>query len=253
MKSMQMQMDLGTLDKIRRDRSVDEIIAVRLSESPTGEDRLMEMICERENMLKAFKRVASNKGKPGVDGMKTTQLRKYLDRHWDKIKRALMEGSHKPFPVRRVEIPKDGGGIRLLGIPTVLDRLIQQGIGCGNSHVPGGRKEVANVRRDGPGQGHGQHGRGDQALGVLVVEVQGVVITGGGGVVSGPSPVDIGLVRAHPGACELGVQFHDFLFPILVDVKIRLSFSLKRVNKSQSSTGDFVTFGDVRGIWTFET
>jgi RNA-directed DNA polymerase len=128
MKSMQMQIELGTPDKIRRDRSVDEIIAVRLSESPTGEDRLMESICERENMIKALKRVESNNGKPGVDGMKTTQLRKYLNRHWDKIKRALMEGSHKPFPVRRVEIPKDGGGIRLLGIPTVLDRLIQQAI-----------------------------------------------------------------------------------------------------------------------------
>ena len=94
MKSMQMQMELGTVDKIRRDRSVDEIIAVRLSESPTGEDRLMDNICERENMFKAFKRVESNKGKPGVDGMKTTQLRKYLDRHWDKIKRALMDGVH---------------------------------------------------------------------------------------------------------------------------------------------------------------
>jgi len=128
MKSMQMQMDLGTLDNTRRDGSVDEIIAVRLSESPTGEDRLMEMICERENMLKALKRVESNKGKPGVDGMKTTQLRKYVKRHWDKVKRALMDGAHKPFPVRRVEIPKDGGGIRLLGIPTVLDRLIQQAI-----------------------------------------------------------------------------------------------------------------------------
>ena len=60
MESMQMQIELGTLDKIRRDRSVDETIAVRLSESPTGEDRLMENICERENMLKAFKRVESN-------------------------------------------------------------------------------------------------------------------------------------------------------------------------------------------------
>jgi hypothetical protein len=60
MKSMQMQIELGTLDNIRRDRSVNEIIAVRLSESPTGEDRLMESICERENMLKAFKRVESN-------------------------------------------------------------------------------------------------------------------------------------------------------------------------------------------------
>ena len=75
MKSMQMEIELGALDNIRRDRSINDIIAVRLSESPTGEDRLMESICERENMLKSFKRVESNKGKPGVDGMKTTQLR----------------------------------------------------------------------------------------------------------------------------------------------------------------------------------
>jgi len=128
MKSMQIQLEMGTLDKIRRDRTHNEIIAIKLSESLTGEDRLMEMICERENMLRALKRVMSNKGKPGVDGMKTTQLRKYLNRHWDKIKTALLTGKHKPFPVRRAEVVKDGGGIRLLGIPTVLDRLIQQAI-----------------------------------------------------------------------------------------------------------------------------
>ena len=86
----------------------------------------MEMICERENMLKALKRVESNKGAPGVDGMKTTQLRGYMRRHWEKIKADLLAGTHKPFPVRRAEIPKEGGGSRLLGIPTVIDRLIQQ-------------------------------------------------------------------------------------------------------------------------------
>jgi len=126
MNAMQMQMEWGELAKGRLDPTRDEFIAARLSESPTGEDRLMEMICERENMLKALKRVESNKGAPGVDGMKTTQLRGYMRRHWDKIKVALLEGAHKPFPVRRAEIPKEGGGIRLLGIPTVLDRLIEQ-------------------------------------------------------------------------------------------------------------------------------
>jgi len=110
----------------RRDRTRDEFIAARLSESPTGEVRLMEMICERQNMLSALQRVESNGGAPGVDGMKTSQLRGYLRRHWDKIKADLLGGRHKPLPVRRTEIPKDNGGIRLLGIPTVLDRLIQQ-------------------------------------------------------------------------------------------------------------------------------
>ena len=126
MKTMQMQMELGELAQGRFDRSSEEFIAAQLSKDPAGEDRLMEMICERENMLKALKRVESNKGSPGVDGMKTTQLRGYVRRHWDQIKAALLEGTHKPFPVRRAEIPKEGGGVRLLGIPTVLDRLIQQ-------------------------------------------------------------------------------------------------------------------------------
>jgi len=126
MNAMQMQMGFGDLAEGRSDSSADEFIAAKLSKGPTGEDRLMEMICERENMLKAIKRVESNKGAPGVDGMKTTQLRGYVRRHWDKIKAALLEGEHKPFPVRRAEIPKDDGGIRLLGVPTVVDRLIQQ-------------------------------------------------------------------------------------------------------------------------------
>ena len=109
------------------DRSRAEFIAARLSESPTGEVRLMEMICEPENVREALKRVERNAGVPGVDGMKTTQLRGYLRRHWGLIRMALLEGSYKPQPVKRVEIPKpEGGGVRLLGIPTVLDRMIQQ-------------------------------------------------------------------------------------------------------------------------------
>jgi group II intron reverse transcriptase/maturase len=88
----------------------------------------MEMICGRENMLNALKRVESNKGAPGVDGMGTAQLRGYLRRHWEKIKRALLDGSYHPMPARRKEIPKESGGVRLLGIPTVLDRLIQQAV-----------------------------------------------------------------------------------------------------------------------------
>lgn len=126
MNTVQMQMEFGELAAGRFGRPHDGFIAERLAKSPSGEDRLMEMICERENMLKALKRVESNGGAPGVDKMKTTQLRGYLHRHWDKIKTALLEGRHKPLPVRRKEIAKEDGGIRLLGIPTVLDRLIQQ-------------------------------------------------------------------------------------------------------------------------------
>lgn len=126
MNTVQLQMEFGDLTAGRLDRPHDGFIAERLAKSPSGEDRLMEMICERENLLKALKRVESNAGAPGVDKMKTTQLRGYIRRHWDKIKAALLEGRHQPLPVRRKEIPKEGGGVRLLGIPTVLDRLIQQ-------------------------------------------------------------------------------------------------------------------------------
>ncbi len=121
--------DFGEAPNGRPDRGRDEFIAARLAERPAGEDRLMEAICERENMLKALKRVESNKGAPGVDGMKTGQLRSYLRHHWEKIKSTLREGTHQPLPVRRREIEKEGGGVRLLGIPTVLERQIQQAVG----------------------------------------------------------------------------------------------------------------------------
>ena len=97
-------------------------IAERLGES----DRLMEMIFERGNINMAWKQVLANKGAPGVDGMKVDQLGTYLRKHWPKIEKDLLNGSHKPLPVRRKEIDKPEGGVRLLGIPTVLDRFIQQ-------------------------------------------------------------------------------------------------------------------------------
>ena len=128
MKAWQLQMDFGELAKGRPDKGDPAFVAKGLAESPTGEIRLMESVCERENMRKALRRVEQNGGAPGVDGMKTTQLRGYLRRHWEKIKASLLEGDYKPFPVRRKEIDKPDGGVRLLGIPTVLDRLIQQAV-----------------------------------------------------------------------------------------------------------------------------
>jgi len=118
----------GTDVNARPAGAVDGFAAARPDESRTEEDRLMETILERENMLKALKRVEGNRGAPGADGMKTAKLRGYVSKHWDKIKRALLEGRHRPMPVRRVEIPKEGGGVRPLGIPTALDRLIQQAV-----------------------------------------------------------------------------------------------------------------------------
>jgi RNA-directed DNA polymerase len=110
---------------LHRDYRSEEFIALHLSESPTGQIRLMESILERNNMKRAVRRVIKNKGAPGVDGMTVRKIRKYLRRHWTKIKQALLDGTYTPMPVRRKEIPKPGG-VRLLGIPTVLDRVIQQ-------------------------------------------------------------------------------------------------------------------------------
>lgn len=89
---------------------------------------LLEEVLERNNMLLALKRVISNKGSHGVDGMKIDELREYIKKHWDTIKAKILESKYNPSPVRRVEIPKVDGGVRLLGIPTVQDRLIQQAI-----------------------------------------------------------------------------------------------------------------------------
>jgi len=87
---------------------------------------LMESVMERGNLIAALRKVERNGGSPGIDGMAVGDLREYLRGHWPEIKWELLGGMYKPKPVRRVEIPKPGGGIRLLGIPTVLDRFIQQ-------------------------------------------------------------------------------------------------------------------------------
>jgi RNA-directed DNA polymerase len=99
------------------------------TESPSACDRLMEEICERENLKRALKRVKANKGAPGVDGMTVHALPGFLREHWLSIRATLLNGTYKPQPVRRVEIPKpDGGGVRKLGIPCALDRFIQQAV-----------------------------------------------------------------------------------------------------------------------------
>jgi RNA-directed DNA polymerase len=89
---------------------------------------MLETILSRDNMLAALKRVRANKGSHGVDSMTVDGLPVFLRENWPSIKQKLLSGSYRPQPVRRVEIPKTGGGVRLLGIPTVSDRLIQQAI-----------------------------------------------------------------------------------------------------------------------------
>jgi RNA-directed DNA polymerase len=98
------------------------------SERPASHEQLMEEVCERENCWQAYKRVKANKGSPGIDGMKVGELSGYLKQHWPSIREQLLRGTYQPQPVRRVEIPKPDGGVRKLGIPTVLDRLIQQAV-----------------------------------------------------------------------------------------------------------------------------
>ena len=98
-------------------------VAVCAPESPAEDGSLMKEVCERENLTEALKRVKANRGSPGVDGMGVEELTGYLREHWPAIREQMLEGSYVPRPVKRVEIPKRGGGVRKLGIPTVLDRL----------------------------------------------------------------------------------------------------------------------------------
>ncbi len=103
-------------------------VATSGSESPAKTNRLMEEVCERENLKEALRQVKANKGSSGVDGMTVMALTDYLRRHWPAIREQLLNGTYEPKPVRRVEIPKPDGGVRKLGIPTVLDRFIQQAV-----------------------------------------------------------------------------------------------------------------------------
>jgi len=107
--------------------------AIRAEQTPVREEgkptmELWEDIWTKEDLHKALKRVERNRGAPGNDGMRVEELRPYLKIHWVEIREAHDKEQYRPSPVRRVEIPKPGGGTRLLGIPTTLDRFIQQAI-----------------------------------------------------------------------------------------------------------------------------
>ena len=107
----------------------ETLTAKRRIESPANNtEQLMEEVCGRENCLQAYKRVKSNKGSAGIDGMTVGELPGYLKEHWPAIREQLLAGTYRPQPVKRVEIPKPDGGVRQLGIPTVLDRVVQQAV-----------------------------------------------------------------------------------------------------------------------------
>jgi len=109
-------------------QGTEPLTAKRAHESPADTERLMEEVCERQNCQRALKRVKANKGSPGIDGMTVKELPGYLKQHWPAIREQLLSGTYRPDPVKRVEIDKPDGGVRKLGVPTVLDRFIQQAV-----------------------------------------------------------------------------------------------------------------------------
>jgi len=125
----------GKGEALNTSKWVETTMVISKTENPAGEDidigiksdRLMEEIVDERNMRKALKQVIHNKGVPGIDGMAVSELGMYLESHWEQIKQELLQGTYNPKPVKRVYIPKPGKTEkRALGIPTVLDRLIQQ-------------------------------------------------------------------------------------------------------------------------------
>src|SRR6478736_3252616 len=109
-------------------QGAEPLVAKSAPESPAATEQLMEEVCDRENLQRAWKRVRRNKGSPGVDGMTIDDAKDYLREHWPSIRSQLLDGIYQPQPVKRVEIPKPDGGVRRLGVPCVVDRLIQQAV-----------------------------------------------------------------------------------------------------------------------------
>ena len=105
-----------------------EVCAAIAGRTKSEDPALMERVVERSNLWLAYQRVVKNKGAPGVDGVTVAEFKDWLKVHWPRVKEALLEGRYLPRAVRRVDIPKPSGGIRTLGVPTVVDRLIQQAL-----------------------------------------------------------------------------------------------------------------------------
>jgi RNA-directed DNA polymerase len=132
-RQMTMQMvlpleDRGEAPKVRWSGEADPAAQGNERSGSGLPTELMERVVERANCLAAFKRVRKNKGSPGIDGMRVDGLPDFLRKNWERIRASLLDGSYRPTAVKRQEIPKSGGGVRQLGIPTVLDRFIQQAI-----------------------------------------------------------------------------------------------------------------------------
>ena len=109
-------------------KEIEPLMASPATESPARTEDLMEEVCDRANLEIAWRRVRRNKGGPGVDGMTIDDTKVYLREHWPTIRSQLLKGAYQPQPVKRAHLPKPGGGIRKLGVPCVVDRLIQQAV-----------------------------------------------------------------------------------------------------------------------------
>ena len=118
----------GAGRKPSANRGGAELGAATCGRTKSEDHRLMEEVVERSNLQLAYQRVVKNKGAPGVDGVPVTEFKDWLKTNWPSVKVALLEGRYLPRPVRRVDFPKPTGGVRTLGVPTVMYRLIQQAL-----------------------------------------------------------------------------------------------------------------------------
>ena len=126
--SRQLELPLEGTGEARRAKRGEEAPMATHRNERSGASGVMELVCERRNLQVALKRVRKNKGSPGMDGMTVDELPEYLRTHWPVLRDQLLAGTYQPSPVREQQIPKSGGGMRKLGIPTVLDRFIQQAL-----------------------------------------------------------------------------------------------------------------------------
>ena len=124
--NQQLELPLTVRGEAPQGRRSGEAPTATTGNERSGIDYLMERVVERDNAEAALKRVMQNKGSPGVDGMTVDELPKHLVESWPDIREQLLKGTYQPKPVRKVDIPKSGGGVRTLGIPSALDRFIQQ-------------------------------------------------------------------------------------------------------------------------------
>src|ERR1035437_2887335 len=130
--NIQMELDFssaltGAARGVAREETESPMVTNELK-NPARTNRLMKEVCERENLKEALRQVKGNKGSAGMDGITVGQLTDYLKQHWPVVREQLLNGTYEPKPVRRGEIPKPDGGVGKLGVPTVLDRFIQQAV-----------------------------------------------------------------------------------------------------------------------------